>query len=345
MILRLMSSACLGLALWAVPVVILSSAEGDQHLHMLSNDQVELGVLLAGAGRAVVFRLRDQDNVLDGKPETWDPAAIPQPEYLKFIDLGGHMVWVGPQNDWWTKQTVTDKHWGIWPPDPWTINSTFSVESATADSLTVVGPTSPVTGLQMRKSYQLHDHSVTVTTTATNTTQAPVTWGLWSNLHPVRHAEAFVPLTKGSKVDIHYAFRHPNVVLPMRYTLSEPGAYFFKPIAQSQEHYQGKAFISNSPNWMAAFANNWCLIVEIDDIPDKEIAPTQAAIEIYVAQPTTSEPLLELEHHGRYQTIQPGDTTQLNETWRIVPYSGSADPAARISFATAQMDRSVPSSE
>src|SRR5689334_15497638 len=97
----------------ALPVITLK-AEG-----------VEVGAVPRLSGRVVVFRREGGPNLLK-----WDPAFeklaeadLPrlEPSY-EFKPWDGHIVWVGPQSEWWADQDLDGAKKAAkanWPPDPW----------------------------------------------------------------------------------------------------------------------------------------------------------------------------------------------------------------------------------
>ena len=67
------------------------------------------------------------------------------------------------------------------------------------------------------------------------------------------------------------------------------------------------------------------------DIPPEQIHHDQAPVEIY-NMCSTEDALLEMEIHGPYISLQPGEVMRLSETWELFRYSGQDIPDAHINF-------------
>jgi hypothetical protein len=78
--------------------------------------------------------------------------------------------------------------------------------------------------------------------------------------------------------------------------------------------YGQKAFIHPSEKLMVGFSESQAIKISFEYVPPEQIHPDQAAVEIY-NMISTEETLLELEIHGPYLTLQPGESMHLAETW------------------------------
>ena len=76
---------------------------------ILSNDQVEVGVLPEVGGRVVLLRKPGLQNILKSDERLWVDAEKHKPEISAFSDFkafNGHIVWLGPQSEWWIHQDI-----------------------------------------------------------------------------------------------------------------------------------------------------------------------------------------------------------------------------------------------
>lgn len=317
------------------------AADGDERLTWIRNDRIEVGVLLAGGGRVVVLRRPDGHNVLASDPALWQPAALPAPGPLARADLlGGHMIWVAPQTQWWTQQSVIDEHWGTWPPDPWLALAPATIDAHGDDHLTVTGAASPVSGVRLTKSYRLAGDTVHLTATAVNIRDTPVQWGLWSNLHPLPTAEVIVPFPKpapfsGPRLELRHTPAHPGQVGPIAFTHVDECLVVPVPQASDALERQGKLFLRHTPPWVAVIDAGWCLVVATTGTPADQVAPDHAPIEIFLERTRHNPVMLEVEHHGVYRTLAPGETMRLAERWQLADYAGGDTHAERVRFVVA----------
>lgn len=317
------------------------AADGDELLTWIRSERVEVGVLLAGGGRVVVLRRPGGGNVLASDPALWRPAALPVPGPLARADLlGGHMIWVAPQEQWWTQQSVIDEHWGTWPPDPWLALAAATIDLHSADRLTVTGAASPVSGLRLTKAYYVAGDTVHVTTTAVNIRDTAVRWGLWSNLHPLPTAEVIVPFPKpapfsGPRLELRHTPAHPGQVGPIAFTHVDGCLIVPAPPADDVLERQGKIFLRHTPPWVAVIDADWCLVIATTGTPADQVAPDHAPIEIFRERTRGNPVLLEVEHHGTYRTLAPGERMHLVERWHLADYAGGDAHPERVRFAMA----------
>lgn len=94
-----------------------------------------------------------------------------------------------------------------------------------------------------------------------------------------------------------------------------------------------KAFINPSEGVLAAFVGGDVFLKRADIVPPEQTHPDQAFAEvwnnIYV---DTGKSLLELELHGAYRTLAPGESMEIEETWEVHPYAGENTTAAHVAF-------------
>jgi len=100
-----------------------------------------------------------------------------------------------------------------------------------------------------------------------------------------------------------------------------------------------KAFVSPRRGLVAFFRGTHLLLIRADVVPAARLHPEQAFIEVYRgAGATPADDILELEMHGPYETLSPGDSMSFEQTFEIQDYDGSADVTAHL----ARLDRLAP---
>jgi hypothetical protein len=311
-----------------------SSREGERHLLMLQNDRIVVGLLPEVGGGVMVLRLPQGENVFLARPALWgepaaarpDPAAPPK-EYKAYF---GHTVWVGPQSAWG------------WPPDPYWIYGRFQVTRQTAASVTMLGPKSPTSGFRLEKTVTLNpDGTVTFSVTGTNILGRPIGGDLWSNTRLPGAARAYVPLQGDGEVRLGCWFSESGRPQEALGASGINGFFTFRtrePMPAGLGGRVAKAFIcSPKEGVIAAFSGAYVFLKRAAVVPKARLHPQAGFIEVY--QATTApgnrdqDPgLLELEMHGPYVTLQPGEATSFTETWQVLPYTGPDTDAAHTAF-------------
>jgi hypothetical protein len=311
------------------------SRDAEKNLLVLRNSRVVVGISPRLAGRVVVLRTPQGANVLSANPPFWAPdAKLPE---LKgswdYPAVNGHVIWNGPQRDWWLFQDVAAEwkanKWN-WPPDPWTEFAPYEVVKKSKTSVVLRGPASPVTGLGMTKEVALEkDGTVRFRVTAENTRTAPIAWDLWSNMRLVPAGRLFVPLSNGS-LKIEHGSSNPWKQAVLGYDVVD-GWFRFQSgrrIPEGKECRVAKAFITPTSGLMVAFFPAEALVRRFTAAPRAEVHPDQGVVEAY--QMVHRDPalcLLEAEYHGPLRTLKPGEKMAMEETWTILPA-----PADEASF-------------
>src|SRR5687768_4685366 len=188
-----------------------AASAGGVAVLMLKAEGVEVGVAPRLSGRVVVFRREGGPNLLK-----WDPAFERQPEAeiprlepsYEFKPYHGHVVWVGPQSEWWADQDLDAgkrSAKAAWPPDPWGEVAPFTVMLRTPRRLVLAGQSSPVTGLSLTKDVEiLRGGRVKVSVTAKNIRDRPVSRDLWSNTRIPGGGTAFVAVGPGGRIKVEH---------------------------------------------------------------------------------------------------------------------------------------------
>jgi len=67
----------------------------------------------------------------------------------------GHIVWLGPQSEWWAHQDASPKkrrERAVWPPDPYIDGGRYEVTGRSATEVAMRGPASEFSGVRLLKS-------------------------------------------------------------------------------------------------------------------------------------------------------------------------------------------------
>jgi hypothetical protein len=269
------------------------------------------------------------------QPEPSVTAASDNIGYL------GHIVWVGPQSQWWSQQDVNPERKAAkasWPADPFTVQAKNTAQLQMGNRLEFTGVKSPVTGLQLNKSFYFdakNKNKLHLSATATNIRESNVSWDLWFNTRLAADAKIYMLVANASAVRAQNNQQNPAIA-PLEFDISSHALLTLpnRPLAQGQQQREGKLLIQPRQGWMAAFAKGQLLVMQFEHLPAAVIHPEQGQIEIYVNYPANAEAegLLEMEIHGAYQTLAPGSKMTLTASWLLLPYDGDDTDQARIAF-------------
>lgn len=312
----------------------------EDALLILRNDHVVVGLLTDVGGRVVLLRRPDGDNVLKSDPALWcepDSQRARPAADAGWKEYNGHITWLGPQSGFWTDQNIApNRRKAGWPPDPWLIYGSYETVDLSADAVTLASPDSPVSGVRMTKTVRIEpDGTVHVSATIENVRDRAVSWDVWSNTRMEGASRCYVPLGPEGALRLEFATRSP---VRHRMTPHEvvDGWFTFDSGYRMPDGATGataKAFMYPAQGLIAGFAPRDVFLKRFQPPPADAVHPEQAAVEIY--QALSREPgrgLLELEAHGPFVTLQPGETTSFAETWRVLPWVGGGAPAEHVAF-------------
>jgi hypothetical protein len=302
---------------------------------VLEDDHLRVGVTNLG-GRVVLLARPGGANVLKVDPSLLDGKAGRRPVSVRyhFKPWNGHTVWCGPQSAFWADQDEyprrREKH-AVWPPDPYGEVGWFAATERTERRLVLTGPESPITGLQLTKVIELSDGHARFTVTARNTRSRPVRWDLWPNTRVDGRAHCYVPTGPEGVLRMQSGGRRRGEPMPHRVL---DGYFTFDPQAPSPEATQrtAKAFLHPSRGEILAFCGPDLLWIRFDLPPRERVHPEHAAVELFNAISRDGDALLELETHGPYCTLEPGQTMSLEQRWQVLRYDGPDGERERIGF-------------
>jgi hypothetical protein len=325
----------------AAQVLRLAGATGAREAVMgrvdLSNGHIVVGILPPLGGRVVVLRASGGENLLDADSKYWSPP-FPEPSLdTPLQPWNGRIVWTGPQSGFWSQQDLRpDLKAGKagWPPDPFNESGRFEIVERTPLRLRLKGTTSPVTGLCFEHEYEITgERTVRMKATATNGRETPVSWDLWPNTRVRPDGFPYVPLdptaplrVDGPEAGTPSVGRYPHDVRDGWLTVP-PGRRPEPPL----EKLWAKAFVRPAQGLIAYFRGPGLLLIRADVVAEGRLHPEQAFIEVYRgAGRTTADDILELEMHGPYVTLAPGESTRFEQTFELLEYDGPAGPEGHL---------------
>ena len=282
----------------------------------LSNDNIEVGIAPELGGRVVFLRKPGTEGILLSDKKIWEDPSFVAPEITEtpvFYPFNGIILWVGPQSGFWKNQTYNlqlQERSASWPPDPFGEYGRFEVVKQEKDYVELLGPESPVTGLQLRKTVQItSDGKVELGFTATNHRSTPVECDLWVNVRGNCHAKASVKVKSMEDVRIESTSVRTREALATSY---ENGIFSVLPEMPPQDKRTrtGKVFIYPETPEIVATYKGETMTIRFDQVPKEQIHPAQGAIELYSNIADTPDPateLLEMEFHGPFGTLLPGE--------------------------------------
>lgn len=317
------------------PNAFPSPRADETPLLLIANDHLVVGVLPSHGGRVVLLRTPSGPNLLDARPATWSRPPFTDVEALispPWEDDLGHIVWMGPQSDFWFNQDAfPSKHERrhVWPPDPYLTQLPYAVLLHTPDRIVVRSQISPVWGVQLTKTvHALPDGTIRFEVEAYNPGPRTVTRNLWLNFRALPSGREFTPVTDSGTLSLSVSHQAEVQILHgFASTVVPPGA----------SHRGVKTSLTPATGLIASTVPGGYLVLRFDSTPPDAVPPGQAPVEIYRVGFDHAElaPLLELEHHGPLTRLEPGQRFSRQESWAFLP----APPAPSPDQAAAELHR------
>lgn len=303
----------------------------ETQLITLSNGTIEIGILPEVGGRLVHVSMVGQANILMADSAQWNESEEQRPSLdpkVPFQAYNGHITWLNPQSEWWSKQDsipeLRDAQ-ALWPPDPYLILAPYSIVGQKSNEIALISPESPFTKVQFTKIYTIEGNTITLTTMARNISTDTVSWGLWHNTRMNGWDAVFVQADSLALQKTSYMEQGDNQIPQLHYT---NGFYSYEadqPVG-TQPVYKSKSFFNVETPLIAGFHQNQWLIIRSDAIDPNKIHLEEARVELYLENSDTpSKDLQELEIQFPYQKIAPQAFIEATETWEIMPGSGLTD--------------------
>lgn len=330
-----MKNVISALILLLLPIII----NQKNQITFIENKNIRIGILPAVGGRVVSLSFNGSGNLLLSDSLKWnesDEKRIRPDPFQDFKTYNGQIVWVGPQDEWWLHQSVNNlrkMQKANWPPDPYLEFGKFNITGLSCNSIEMVGPESPVSGLQLNKKIKIDENEITkFQVCAKNIRKVNVSWDLWLLTRLPAKSVCFIPIDKTKDFRVEGKETEHSEVLPVDTSL---GYFSFVPVNPDSGKFNryGKAFIYPKFPFIAAFTNGFLMVIRFKKFEKCSIHPRQALVEIYNDVNNSSEEgLLELEYHSAYLTLKPGDKMETWETWQVIPYNGLNDRKSQIEF-------------
>jgi hypothetical protein len=305
----------------------------------LNHAGIELVILPHIGGRIAAASIYGNKSVIKSNPADWIGTNKPEINaHSGFYPFNGHIHWVGPQSAWWSRQELNaarKEEKAPWPPDPYLIYGAYTVEKITDRSIAMSGPESPVSGVSFYKEIAINDDgSIYHRTVITNTSSQPQHWDIWANTRMCGYSAAYVPVESKDCFRIEHVHNNQEEQMP---SIAAGGFFSYLPIepANGAASRSSKAFIYPSKPYMAAFTGDSMILFQFALHPKNKIHPEQALVEIYCHTETDKiNALLEMEQHSPMYILQPGESAEDYQIWRLLPYSGGDSRLEHIDFIT-----------
>jgi uncharacterized protein DUF4380 len=329
-------SALLGLALGLLVVPAASSADRPEPPLRLSNGAVTLGLVPGLGGRIVELRTAGGENLLDADPRFWTGPFPRAHLRTPFAPWNGHIYWVGPQSAWWAQQDIDPERRqakATWPPDPFQETARYEVRARSRSRVRLAAPPSPITGLRRELEAELVGaRRVRIRLRATNSRTTPVAWSVYSNTRVRPDGWAYVRLAPDGiqRIDSPEdgSAAYPHRVLRDVF-VSPPGV---KPAPDGTPR-TADTFLRPVDARIAYFRGHQLFLKRTASFSETRLHPEETLVEIYRSSGGGAEgELFELEMHGPYETLAPGQALSFEETWEILDYPGPAEPGAHLDF-------------
>ncbi len=309
----------------------------SETVQILENKDIQLGILPHLGGRIVSLTIANSNNILSSDASLWNykfDKPIQDHVSGEFLQLRGHITWVGPQSEWWTHQDIhTDKRdqKQNWPPDPFLIYGDYKILKQTKNSIDLLGPKSLYTGLQLTNSYSILDNGkINIHTSAKNIRTENVRWDLWLNTRVSGTTKCYVPIAEDGIKKVSSS----NEETAITYQIVDDYFSFTPTSLQTEESlHSSKAFLTPLKPYIFAFIQGYMLVIHITIYDMNLVHPEHGMVEIYNAVASTPEKsLLELEYHGAYKIVAPNESMEIEEQWELAKYTGGNTAKEHVQF-------------
>jgi hypothetical protein len=311
----------------------------EEKVIYLARNEIKVGLLPDVGGRIVHLSTAGSENVLKSDPDLWNEPEGERPKPTPdtgFKAYNGHIVWLGPQSEWWLHQDVNPalkEKASPWPPDPYLIYGHYKTIGQTDHFIVLQSPESPITGMQLTKKIELRENGeIYFEVTGKNTRDEDISWDLWLNTRLDGYQKCYVPV--GEKGIVRMDSEQTAKKDTMLYEVVD-GYFTFLPQLPSGDKKirVAKAFLYPARPLIAAFTGDALFMIHFDKHVMDEIHPEQALVEIYNAvTPDDEDALLELEYHAPYKTLKPGESMKAHEIWQVFPYDGGDSEKEQLDF-------------
>ena len=214
--------------------------------------------------------------------EILSPASVHQLNY-------GSTLWPSPQRDWG------------WPPYP-VLDTESYVVRMDQDTLVLDSKPDTVSGFRFQKKFSIdmRDSSVRIAYSIFNISREEKKVAAW-DVCRTKGGVSFFPIDKNTDL--------PASSLKGVFVNDDLLWYHFNKDSVPEPQ---KLFSTAKEGWLAHLIDNLLFIKKYPDISITELSPGQGEIEIFAQKEGT---YIELENHGPYTVLQPGEQLTYNEKW------------------------------
>jgi hypothetical protein len=297
----------------------------------LHNSTLQLNLTPSLGGRVIGFNLRDKSNFLKIGDAFNQAIQAHVSANAESIDYFGHIVWLGPQSQWWQKQRLNQTRFTAgaqWPPDPYVIFADNKLLTHSATEISLQGKASPISGMQLNKRFYLHaeiDNLVSQAINAINISKSEQAWDIWFNTRVSADTHIVVPVADFSDVRISSFEDQDNgpVSVNLESQLLNIDITTF---SRDKTKHKGKIFIQPSQGWLAGYKQGQLFIIQFPLLAANLIHPEQGQVEVYVAHQQAAEDkgLIEMELHTAFQHLAPGQSMRGQSNWFMFDYPQDA---------------------
>lgn len=151
---------------------------------------------------------------------------------------------------------------------------------------------------------------------------------MWSNTRVDGFASCYVPFHGGAlRVEATFDDVKNEGLLPF---IVKDGFFSFDiPMPFDGTPRHSKAFFPESSGVVYAFVDGMLLTKRVSPTAKSLVHPTHSAVELFQHVSGTASCIAELEFHGPFTTLAPGQEVSMNETWILRRYEGAGDPAGQ----------------
>lgn len=205
-----------------------------------------------------------------------------EPEYY------GSTFWLSPQEWHWPPYPVLDK---------WSYNVTLKRKM-----LKLLSPLDTINGIEIVKEFAFSkDKAVLITYCLKNISNKEKRMAPW-DVTRVLKGITFFPIGEPSKANRSFISKVCKRDDILWYETEE-------------EHSPQKLFSTAREGWLAHYRNGILMVKCFPDILPEQLPPGHGEVEIFVA---SQGKYVELENHGEYVTLEPGESLQYKEKWFLL---------------------------
>jgi hypothetical protein len=204
----------------------------------------------------------------------------------------GSTFWTAPQSEW------------NWPPFDVLDNQEYHVEQE-GNLLKMTSNPDPKSGFQMIKTWKVTGRqNIEIEYRIKNISVKPKSVGAWEVTRVPCGGLAFFPDGGTGKVP------ESNLKPDLR----KEGINWISINKVPIQGYQ-KLFSTAKEGWLAYALNGLLFIKQFPDTKPENYSPRQGEVEIYINK---DKIYIELENHGEYQLLQPGESLSYKEKWFLM---------------------------